>query len=194
MCPHHPPESLELRLKRINRRGNRPLENLKRFQQERFVWKRYVDFVLRIDIDISTALPDSRKNFFRLTLHRAFAASNDCVTRTTSTNGYQFPMFVWVGNITEGFRPCDSVVGLQTLNLVDMPLVQSAQVSFRAGLKAALFVFGIERDIFDEELRSVLTTAGIVPREFVDEVIEGRTQIVNDLTNYDRHIDGNGNN
>ena len=187
-----PIESLELRLERINRLGNLQAEVLKGFHDKTSIGKRYIDGVLDVRIDIKLISADSGEYCAREIFEAAGRNElHDADSAATTVNRCKLPVFVWVGEFSQGFRPCGSHVRLELLNGVDLRVAESRQIGLNPSGKALLRVFGVNSIVFDRELRSRLFTPGILPRQFVDEVIQRGSQIVNDLTCDNSKIDRN---
>lgn len=183
---------LELRLERLNRISNAKFEIVKRFQEGRSIWKRYFDGVLEVDMCIRIIGPSSTEYFSWKVVKLPGNSDFDEGTCLSDSADYrQMPMLVGVGNSSQGFRPCASLVRLEKLDGADVFTAQSRQMFFRAGIEAALFVFGMNFMTFDYELGSFrLPSGSVVDGKFVNEIIEGCTQVVNDLANENRNIFG----
>ena len=97
-------------------------------------------------------------------------------------------MFVWVGNFAEGFGPCDSVVRLQPLDPVDVEKAKSCEALSPEGTKTAAFFLDCAREIRDRELRTVWTSPGVMPREFIDQVIKRRAEVIDDFSGENGHL------
>lgn len=184
-------DSLELRLERINRRGNLALKNLERFHDWSLpIWKRYIDEVLEVYVDFCITDTNGPARIVIKTSDSSLG--NRAPLDQTSTKDGQLSMFVWVGNIVEGFRPCASTIRLEVLDKDDVVMTQPPQLL--QGILAEKVTTVGRSPIFgvlDGELSSLLLTPGILPREFVDEVIEGGPKIVDRLPNHDSCVEGN---
>src|ERR1017187_6337909 len=148
-------ESLELRIKRLNRSCDLSVEILKRFQQRPSIWKRYVEGILNVDVLIRVRGSASAKDNFGRVIIKTAADTRfgGAVDVGQSTDCGKCPVLVWVGEITQGFRPCASHVRLELLNGVDVDIAKSRQVRFTPALKASLFTFGVNAIILNRELR-----------------------------------------
>lgn len=178
-----PIESLEFRLERINRLGNLQTEVLKGFHDKTSIGERYIDRVLNVGIDIKFISTDSREYCARKIFKAAGRHQlHDADAAATTINRRELPVLVWVGEFSQGFRPCRSLVRLKILNGIDLRVAESRQVGLNPSGKALLRVFGVNSIVLDRELRSRLFTSGVLPRQFIDEVIQGRPQIVNDVS------------
>lgn len=94
----------------------------------------------------------------------------------------QVPVLVWVGDIAQGFRPCASLIRLEVLHGVDVALMESRQTRLRTRLKSSLWLFRINVDVFDQKLGFLPFEPGVLPREFIDEIVESSPKIVNNLS------------
>jgi hypothetical protein len=128
---------------------------------------------------------------FSGTVRRVVGQGND-VPDIAGADGGQASMLVWVGNVSEVFRPCDSVVRLKSFDGVDVRWRQSSQVLFAPRTKPALGVLGINVKVLDGELGAINLFAGIVQGQFKDEVIQGGPQVLNGIADRQRQLDWNG--
>jgi len=101
-------------------------------------------------------------------------------TSCMAENG-QVSVLIWVRNGCELFRPLNSIVRLQPLDICRMCGTDSAEKAF--GLTPS--PEALQRAL-DRELRALLWGAGIKRGKLVDEIVEGRSEIV------DRLADENG--
>ena len=185
---------LELRLKRLNRISNASLDNIKRFHEGSSIWKRYVDGVLTLEIYVSVGTCTSTDYFVGIVVKRPpNAAFGKACCLPSAIDGYQMPMLVRVGNLSQGFRPCASVVRLQQLDVPDVLVAQSSQISFRPRIKTAITVFNVGLNILDDELSASLVTSRILDCKFVDEIIESSAQVVDAFTSKDGEVFGDTN-
>src|ERR1019366_1169983 len=67
------------------------------------------------------------------------------------------------------------------LNGVDVMLMESRQTRLRPRQKSPLWVFTINPLIFDKELGPMLFRTGVLPSEFINEIVEGSPQVVDDF-------------
>jgi hypothetical protein len=94
------------------------------------------------------------------------------------------PVFVWVRQISEGWRPCASAVRLQPLDCCDMRDADAYEPD-------RYVPFEYLWHIVNRKLGAVLDGSAIVPRELKNEIIEGGSQIVTNLSDqnaYDRRM------
>lgn len=87
----------------------------------------------------------------------------------------EVPVFVRIGKVSEDACPIASVIRLQPLNQCNMFIAKS----FKEGVTPSpesLF------HIFNRKLRSIYNLLGIQTCQLIDEVIEGRTQIINNFS------------
>lgn len=186
------PESLELRLERINRVGDLRLEYLKRLYDGRSIIEGYETgnvelhvhgrFTILCDFDIEH---DSR---LEVGAGHGMRDSHVCgvVTHFLRDGLVMFtdsesPMLVWIGDGSESFRPTDSVIRLQFLDQCRMSVINAAQVGLAPSLESVWRVL-------DRELSSVLDCPAIQSGQFVDQEIESGSQMIDDFTDKDRHV------
>jgi len=70
-------------------------------------------------------------------------------------------------------------------SMADVCRAQSSEVSLAPWIEPALWISGISLDILNDELRSILLLASIEYGEFVNDVVEGGSQVVDSVTNDD---------
>jgi hypothetical protein len=150
-------ESLELRLERIKSRSNLALQNLQRFHDVSSIRQRYAEGILQVNMCVRVT-PSAAPQYFARAIIQASAnaALHDACSLDESANGGQLPVFVWVGDVSQGFCPCASLIRLERLNSVDVMLMESRQTRLGSRFKAPLWVFPIDLDVFDEKLSSFL--------------------------------------
>ena len=184
-------ESLELRLERIKSRSNLALQNLQRFHDVSSIRQRYAEGILQVNMCVRVT-PSAAPQYFARTIIQASAnaALHDAGSLDESANGGQLPVFVWVGDVSQGFCPCASLIRLERLNGIDVMLMESRQRRIGSRFKAPLWVFAIDLDVFDEKLSSFLFRPGVLPRQFVEEVVECGTKVVDDFPNNDSGFQG----
>lgn len=161
------PESMELRIKRINRLGDKLLESLKR-----------CDYGLDI-------LEDYRRGQVELHVHLSGTGQTYCGTyrhRSTGacsiSHGQQCSVLVAVRQLRNEAEPCSATVRLQTFDGGAVGGVNAVEVLSFVSAKQA---FGFE----DRELGTVLLLARVHEGQFEDEVIEGASKTVGNLSNQD---------
>ena len=88
------------------------------------------------------------------------------------------PVFVRIGQFSEGACPVASVIRLQPLNYCDM----FAADSFEKGTTPSLETF---YGILNRKLRAVFNLAGVQACQLIDEVIQSSSQVVSDFPNED---------
>ena len=96
----------------------------------------------------------------------------------------ELPVFVGVGEVSNQLRPVASFIRLQPLDSCDMFIAQTFKIP----------TMPTPEDIFailDRKLSFLLNRAGIKACELIDQIIECRTQIVNDFSNEDFDDVGN---
>lgn len=92
----------------------------------------------------------------------------------------QMPVLVWIRDGSKNSRPVNSLVGLQPLDVCRMRIADASEVRITPSLESLWRVL-------DGELSAILNRAGIKDRQFVDDIIQCGSQVVNDLA------DENGN-
>ncbi len=100
---------LELRAKRINHEGDLSLQNIKRFYDGASIAEEYAHGLASFHFHVGSVRPYASEYFS--------ASVRDMGTATASLSS-EFPMLVWIGNVTKGFRPIDSFVRLVRLDRV----------------------------------------------------------------------------
>jgi hypothetical protein len=90
----------------------------------------------------------------------------------------KFPMLVGVGEVTQNARPLASTVRLKLANYCGVFVADTFQ-SGRPMRREALL------RILDGKLRAALTGSGVVLGENVDQVVQRRAEVVDDLSNQD---------
>lgn len=164
----------ELLLEEFNRSANLRFEAVQRFHESRFalIWRRYVDGVMGVDVDVLGAEP------YRIHCQINMDGKGDAIESAVGESR-QRPVLVWVGNVAEGFRPLDSLVRLERLDHVDVPIRHPLQVT----------VFNsdeISGGIDNRELRAVLDLGRIVSGQFKDNVVQGCSHVVDHIADYER--------
>jgi len=100
-------------------------------------------------------------------------------------------MLVWIGDVTEGFRPCDSLVRLQILNSSYVIGTESRESLLGNIVKPSpddlpLCVLGVGFGVFDDELRTLMLDPRIRERKFIDQVVKSSAEVVENITQDDR--------
>jgi|SRR5580658_1522792 hypothetical protein len=100
-------ESSEFGLEQMVRSAQLRVEAVERWQQTRLteIWRRYIDGIACVNIPIV----DINR---RLRCQAVLAGVGDHVVPAV-TQGGEFSVLVWIGNIAKGFRPFNSVVWLE---------------------------------------------------------------------------------
>lgn len=172
--------SLKVRLENFKHASNAAFDKLKDFYNRGSVWKRYVDESLQVEMTFR--IGDSY--FSGVILKRNFDMSvHDDRAFPPSTHARQVPMLVWIGDVAQGFGPCASYIRLQRLDALNVSNAQSIQAVYGATIKSVLVVF-------DEELGATFRTTGILDCEFIDKIIKGGPQVVDDFTCKDGNVFG----
>lgn len=92
-------------------------------------------------------------------------------------------MLVWVGESSEQLRPLNSITRLQPLDSCHIAIIDSLEVGFTPSLKTIW-------SVLNKELCSALVRAGIERGEFINQIVEGSPQIVQNFSDKDRQFGG----
>jgi hypothetical protein len=166
--------SLELRLERYKDASNAVFNKLKQFQNGGSIRKRYIDGALQVEYSFGVGGMCFRADIRR---REDETVLNDNRLLVPSVHGRELPMLVWVGNVAQGFHPSASLVRLQVLDSSNLAIGKAVQIRRSVRVEAVLTVFG-ELAVLNGELSPIL-----LPGEFINKIIEGCPQIVDDLAN-----------
>ena len=171
---------LNLRLKRLNRRGDLRLQNLKRFYNRTSVVESYVHGVASLHVQVG---PTGNYVWEYFSSHadeaaRQASGANELETLVTPENS-QMHVLVRVRDCAKGFRPINSFARLQRSDSLYVVIRQTLEVGL-CPLRE------LDRVVLNEELSPVLYGTGIGPRQLKDEIIKGGPQVVNAVTNDER--------
>jgi len=180
-----PPLSpLEFRLERNKRLSNLRFDLLKRLGYGRSVIERYCggEFDLHIHFRTDEGMVCAAYRFgdCRET-GVGFVGGPEDDDGVVPLDAFEFPVFVAVGNLSEGAAPFASCVRLQSLDCCDMCGIDALEVTRLNPTVEALFV------ICKRKLRIALLNAGIELGELEDEIVESASEVVGDLAN--QHAD-----
>ena len=95
----------------------------------------------------------------------------------------EMSVFVGIGDIAKKCRPLASTVRLQILDGGYMAGIEAVQPDIFPPIKALSL-------IFDRKLGAINNFPSIKDSEFIDQIIEGRSEIVADFTNDDTNLNG----
>jgi len=170
--------SLKVRIENFKRVSNAAFDKLKDFYDRSSVWKRYVDESLQVEMTFR--IGNSYFSGVILKCDLNMSVHDDRAFPPTA-HARQAPMLVWVGDVTQGFSPCASYIRLQRLDTLDVSNAQPIQTVLSSRIKTVLIVF-------DEELGATLGATGVLDCEFVNKIIKGGPQVVNDFPNQDGNV------
>ena len=162
--------SLEVRAKHIKHLGNLELELLKRFYERQIVGEQYRD--CRLDIHV-----------------HGFVGRRAACLVITAVEGHSrspeanvAPVLVRIGEVSEEGNPVASVVWLQGLN--------RCLVGGRKTLEIVPTSDESLRLIFNRKLRALLNLSRIKDGKFVDQVVQGSAQVIQDFPDAQSGGDG----
>lgn len=181
--------NLELRLECINRMGDLRLDFLKRLYDGKAVIKGYKQGNVELHIHAWTPVkkfhnaiePNSRDGRIR-DFHICGVLTRFCGNSRTMLLENEMPMLIWIRDISEHLSPIDSIIRLQSLNLCRMKAADSLEAGLGPSLESVWRVL-------NQELRTVLPSAGIKDREFVDEIVEASPQVIDCLSDKQRNLE-----
>ena len=166
--------SLELRLERYKNALNGVFEKVNRCHDKLPIRERYIDGALQVEYSFGVGGLCFRADIWR---REDETVLNDNRLLVPSVHTREVPMLVWVGNVAQGFHPSASLVRLQVLDSSNLAIGKAVQIRRSARVEAVLTVYG-ELAVLDGELSPILA-----PGEFINKIIEGCPQIVDDLAN-----------
>ena len=164
---------LELRLEVTKDLGNLRLELLKTFYDRGSVGERYLDNDIALHVHGFT-----RKNGFCATWRKSDQNRTD--------DSSKVPVFVGVGQITKPSYPVASAVRLQPLD--------SCDVFGGQGISKVVSCEEILESFFricDRKLCAIYDSLGIKAGQLIDQVVQGNTQVLRDLTDQYTHLQRN---
>jgi len=169
----------KLTIEEINQRGDLSLHNIKCFYHGSSISKEYADGHASLQFHVGPTRPYAFECFSR-------SAGSTEMNATTASRLRQFPVFVGVGNITQGFRPLDSLVRLVRLDSVYVRGRQVSQWPLTVQSRFPNFdEFILSRG--NREQRSVrIGQAGVFPSEFIDNIVQGSSEIMDTVANDQR--------
>lgn|GEM_PF-3962864 len=162
---------LELRAERINYEGDLSLYNLKRFYDRSPIAEKYAEGHASLQFHVGSARPYAFECFSR-------SAGSAEVKATPAFMSNEFPVFVWVGNITQGFRPVESFIRLVSLDSVYVRVRKVSEWPLAFQSRFPMFdEFILDSD---RELCAIrIGQTGVQFRQLVDDVIESSAKIMN---------------
>ena len=182
---------LELRLERVNRVGDLRLKKLKRLYDGRPIgWgERYLDGRLSLHIHV-IYLPTQAALCWEYLAGEtnellSFAVRQGHSDISRSYRICQLPVFVWIGQHSEGLRPLASIARLQFLDGCDVGITDTLEICRPPSVESASIRI-------DRKLRSILLLAGIEKGEFIDQVVEGGAKVVDDFADEDSDVGAEG--
>ena len=178
---------LELRLEVSKRISNLQLNYLKRLGDRRSIIERYCGGEAELHIHIAMNRMMCATYRFGNCGERdgiRFVEPMGKMDGPATFDVCEFPVLIWIGNVSEGPRPVTSCVRLQPLDCCYMSGVDALEPARLNTTIKSLF------GVFDGELRHFLLAAGIQLCEFKDEIIERVPEVVCDLA--DENADDKG--
>lgn len=178
--------SAEARSELLKNVSNFRLDIIKRLVSGSLIVKGYEDgkvelhvhAVVRAPTD-SKAIPGSSGRLICAVLQR-----HDSRTGMVLADG-EMPMFVWIRDGLKGLRPIPSLVRLIPLDYCRMFRINPVEIG------SAPFLFRVQpspediRAAIDRELGAMLLTAGIEPRQLVDEIVERPSKGLDEFADQD---------
>ena len=158
-----PESALELRLEGIKRLGNLQLKLLECVYGRRPIAERYANGDATLHIHGSAG-------------HYLFCAEWRRRDVELTSDRYEVPVFVGIGQGLEHTRPVTSVERLQSLDRCNMLITDTFEKGI-APSPETIF------SILNRKLRSVYDIADVQLSQVIDEVIQGGPQVIGDLAN-----------
>ena len=156
---------LELRIERIKHLDNLRLKLLQFFYNGRSVAENYCDEDIALHVHGL-----SGENRFCATWRRRDGDGGGCDRKV--------PVFVRIGKLSEHTRPLASIARLQALESCDVLLADAFEIAASPSSKDLLAVV-------DRKLRFLFDLSGIEDSEFIDEIVQCRTQVVDGFSDKD---------
>jgi hypothetical protein len=172
-------DSLEFRLERIKRLSNARFKFLQRLEDKRPVAERYAEGDVHFHLHFLSGngmfcACYGAGNIQKL---QAIGVGVEGDVKTSLIDR-QMPVFVGVGQLAETPRPVASLVRLKRLDGCNMSCVEGLEPTALPMLKA----LGL---VLDRELGIPVDLAGIQNGKFIDQIIEGGSEIVTKLADQD---------
>lgn len=186
--------SLEARLERSKRRGNLRLQEIERFRDKGSVAELYLQGRVGVHVHVPY-LPSQATLCWEYFAQRVYCRDGrppDRAVRDMGVEGRgargvsELAVLVWVGEVGKELRPVASTTRLQNL---DRCLVFGQKATEEDPPVSRLVASPLEAlgGAFDGELGAILLAAGVAPRQLVDQVVEGRAEVVDGLSDDDGH-------
>jgi hypothetical protein len=178
-------DSLELRLEYSKRISNLRLDFLKRLDDQGSIAESYCRGIIELHVHFAShgmwcaAYRDGATG-------EAFVKRRVCASYDVDDDVGDLSVFVWIREVSEGFRPITSFVRLQPLNACNMATVHASKPRL-AVRPETIFA------IFNQELCAGLGDARIKLGEFKDEVVKGGSEVATDFADQDGDPYGSGN-
>jgi hypothetical protein len=173
---------LEFRLERLKRLGNLELDYLKRLYDGRPLGELYRRGEMELHVHFAM------NGMYCATYRRLDGVKVRSVDAGIAVGGKTAPdtgeafVFVAIGQVAQSFSPIASRIRLQPLNRCDMGRIDAFEPSTLFPPREALF------RVFNRKLREVLTDAGIEFGEFKNEVIQGGSEVIDNLPDQNSNV------
>lgn len=170
---------LELRLEFFNRLGNASDDFLKRLYDRRSIVERYL--ALETEVHVHFVARDGMfcAKYSRVPHRKRLRSGLPNLEGTRSAEGREFPVFVFVGKVSQRPRPIASLVRLQPLECCDMASLDALAPSL---LFPPLELIGA---VHNRKLRELLGRAEVKFGEFENEIFQRSTQVIANLADQD---------
>lgn len=165
------PDLFELGLELNKQIGNLRLEFVKRLYDGRPIAELYRIGLTGIHLHVAPKLIGQERLFHICCRLRSKTQLKDDLT--VKLNESEFPMLVWIRQVSEDARPFTTFVQLQALNVCDMRGVESLEPPFLNGQREAIL------GVINRKLRAILNLTRVENGERIDEIVETGAEIVN---------------
>lgn len=171
---------LELSAERINYEGDLALKNLKGFYNRKSIAEGYRNGVLSLHVHVASIGAYAFEYFSRSAFVVACRGIEGDEGRLSHSDEGDMPMLIGVRDIAQGLCPIDSVVRLVRLDSIYVRARQALEVSVSQPIE-------IGDGVADRELGAILNRARIVMSQFVDKMVERRSEVMNTVANTQRN-------
>lgn len=183
-------ESIKFSAESMKRRSNFSLENVERFYNGLSfpLFENYVDGRIRLNIEFYARSTCSRA-VLAIVEPLAFPDSELIRSLPEGRETCEFTMFVWIRDVSEIYRPVNSIVRLVLLDRLNVPDAQSGEFLFSPSIESTARILGVGFDVCDDEMRSMLDGTGIMDSKLVNKIIERGPQVMDNGTDGNRGRD-----